>query len=47
MMTTVTTDKPFRIEKRRVYEAYKAVRSNRGAAGVMGKRSSNSTKIWG
>jgi RNA-directed DNA polymerase len=34
MMTTVTTDKPFYIEKKRVYEAYKAVRSNRGAAGV-------------
>ena len=33
-MTTVTTDKPFYIEKKRVYEAYKAVRSNRGAAGV-------------
>ena len=33
-MTTVTTDKPFQIEKKRVYEAYKAVRSNRGAAGV-------------
>src|SRR5271166_1395878 len=34
MMTTVTTDKPFHIEKKRVYEAYTAVRSNRGAAGV-------------
>ena len=33
-MTTVTTDKPFYIEKKRVYQAYKAVRSNRGAAGV-------------
>ena len=33
-MTTVTTDKPFHIEKKRVYEAYKAVRSNRGAAGA-------------
>ena len=28
------TDKPFNIEKRLVYEAYKAVKSNRGAAGV-------------
>jgi len=37
MMTTVTTDKPFHIEKKRVYEAYKAVRSNRGAAGVDGQ----------
>lgn len=29
-----TTDKPFRIDKRLVYEAYKAVKSNGGAAGV-------------
>src|SRR5664279_3843181 len=29
-----TTDKPFRIDKRQVYEAYKAVKSNGGAAGV-------------
>ncbi|HEX8802185.1 MAG TPA: group II intron reverse transcriptase/maturase [Terriglobales bacterium] len=28
------TNKPFHIEKRLVYEAYKAVKSNRGAAGV-------------
>ena len=28
------TNKPFAIEKRLVYEAYKAVKSNRGAAGV-------------
>ncbi len=28
------TDKPFKIDKRLVYEAYKAVKSNRGAAGV-------------
>ncbi|ARQ60637.1 hypothetical protein Kim5_PA00165 (plasmid) [Rhizobium sp. Kim5] len=33
-MTSIgTTDKPFRIEKRQVYEAYKAVKANRGAAG--------------
>lgn len=32
-----TTDKPFKIDKRRVYEAYKAVKSNAGAAGVDGK----------
>ena len=25
-----TTDKPFVIDKRRVYEAYKAVKSNKG-----------------
>jgi len=29
-----TTDKPFSIDKKRVYEAYKAVKSNAGAAGV-------------
>ena len=32
-----TTGKPFLIEKARVYEAYKAVKSNRGAAGVDGR----------
>jgi RNA-directed DNA polymerase len=34
MMTMCTTDKPFNITKKRVYEAYKAVKSNQGAAGV-------------
>ena len=34
MMTLRTTDKPFSITKRQVYEAYKAVKSNHGAAGV-------------
>ena len=29
-----TTDKPFTIAKRQVYEAYRAVKSNGGAAGV-------------
>ena len=29
-----TTDKPFNITKKQVYEAYKAVKSNAGAAGV-------------
>src|SRR5258708_935847 len=32
-----TTDKPFSIDKKRVYQAYKAVKSNAGAAGVDGK----------
>lgn len=37
-MTSIdTTDKPFRIEKRQVYEAYKAVKANHGAAGVDGE----------
>jgi len=34
MSSTHATNKPFYIEKRSVYEAYKAVKSNRGAAGV-------------
>ena len=34
MMTMRTTDKPFKITKKQVYEAYKAVKSNQGAAGV-------------
>ena len=37
MTSTKTTDKPFMIEKRRVYEAYKAVKSKQGAAGVDGQ----------
>src|SRR5260370_36608444 len=32
-----TTDKPFNITKKRVYEAYKAVKSNAGAAGEDGQ----------
>jgi len=54
-MTSIgTTDKPFRIEKRQVYEAYKAVKANRGAAGVDGQTlemfekdlARNLYKIW-
>jgi len=37
MTSTRATNKPFSIEKRLVYEAYKAVKSNRGAAGVDGQ----------
>jgi RNA-directed DNA polymerase len=33
-MQTCTTGKPFNITKKQVYEAYKAVKSNAGAAGV-------------
>jgi RNA-directed DNA polymerase len=48
------TDKPFNIDKRQVYEAYKAVKSNGGAAGVDGQTieqfeadlKSNLYKIW-
>jgi RNA-directed DNA polymerase len=34
MLTDTTRTKPFLIDKRQVYEAYKAVKSNKGAAGV-------------
>jgi len=54
MTSRDTTDKPFTIEKRRVYEAYKAVESNKGAAGVDGQTieqfeadlKGNLYKIW-
>ena len=54
MTTTSTTDKPFFIDKKLVYEAYKAVKSNRGAAGVDGQTieafdqdlKGNLFKIW-
>ena len=54
-MTSIdTADKPFKIEKRQVYEAYKAVKSNKGAAGVDGQTielfdtdlEGNLYKIW-
>jgi hypothetical protein len=48
------TDKPFNIDKKQVYEAYKAVESNGGASGVDGQTieqfeadlKSNLYKIW-
>jgi RNA-directed DNA polymerase len=48
------TDKPFNIDKKQVYDAYKAVKSNKGAAGVDGQTieqfeadlKSNLYKIW-
>src|ERR1700748_3465850 len=54
MTTTDAIDKPFRIDKRLVYEAYKAVKSNGGAAGVDGQTieqfetnlKNNLYKIW-
>ena len=54
MISMHGTDKPFKIDKRMVYEAYKAVKSNRGAAGVDGQTigqfeadlSRNLHKIW-
>ena len=54
MTTTDTTNKPFMIDKRLVYEAYKAVKSNGGAAGVDGQTieqfdadlQGNLYKIW-
>lgn len=49
-----TTDKPFSIEKKKVLEAFKAVKANRGAAGVDGQSlgqfeadlKNNLYKIW-
>ena len=41
------TGKPFNIDKKLVYEAYKAVKSNGGAAGVDRRRSSSSKPTWG
>ena len=49
-----TTDKPFDIDKMQVFEAYKAVKSNAGAAGVDGQTieqfeadlKSNLYKVW-
>ena len=54
MTTTITTNKPFSIDKKSVFKAYKAVRSNRGAAGVDGQTleefdkdlKGNLYKIW-
>jgi RNA-directed DNA polymerase len=37
MTSRDATDKPFMIDKRLVYEAYKAVKSNGGATGVDGQ----------
>jgi RNA-directed DNA polymerase len=38
------TGKPFNIDKKQVYEAYKAVKSNGGAAGVDGQTSTQRSK---
>jgi RNA-directed DNA polymerase len=54
MLTDTTRTKPFMIDKRKVFEAYKAVRFNRGAAGVDGQTledfekdlKGNLYKIW-
>src|SRR5688572_17745051 len=54
MTLTDTTNKPFMIDKRLVYEAYKAVRSSKGGAGVDGQTieafeadlEGNLYKIW-
>jgi hypothetical protein len=37
MTSSYMKDKPFKIDKRQVYKAYKAVKSNQGAAGVDGQ----------
>ena len=54
MTTTITTNKPFSIDKKCMVKAYNAVRSNRGAAGVDGQTleefdkdlKGNLYKIW-
>lgn len=54
MTSENTTDKPFRIAKRQMYEAYKAVKANQGAAGVDGQTlemfekdlAGNLYKVW-
>src|ERR1700726_5352443 len=47
-MTSIdTTNKPFMIEKRQVYEAYKPVKSNKGAAGGEGRRMNRLRAGWG
>ena len=53
-LTSTTGMKPFTIDKWQVYEAYKAVKSNKGAAGVDGQTieqfdadlEGNLYKIW-
>jgi hypothetical protein len=47
MTSEDTTNKPFSIDKRRVYEAYKAIKSNGGAAGVDRQTTSSSKPTWG
>jgi RNA-directed DNA polymerase len=37
MTSSAMKDKPFKIDKRQVYKAYQAVKSNQGAAGVDGQ----------
>src|ERR1700735_4759240 len=54
MILMSATNKPVQIDKRLVYEAYKAVKSNKGAAGVDGQTieqfeadlGGNLYKIW-
>ena len=45
-VTTNATNKPFNIDKKVAYEAYKAVKSNGGAAGVDGQTIEHAVVCW-
>ena len=46
MTSSAMKDKPFQIDKRQVYKAYQAVKSNQGAAGVDGQTLEQFATDW-
>ncbi len=46
MTSSAMKDKPFKIDKREVYKAYQAVKSNQGAAGVDGQTLEQFATDW-
>jgi hypothetical protein len=46
MTSSAMKDKPFQIDKRQVYKAYQAVKSNKGAAGVDGQTLEQFATDW-